>query len=111
MTTPPAVTLKPCPFCGSTNVRVMGAPDGIRNGQAVCQNCYASSAYKGAEVQVAEIWNRRAPTVIDDAMVERMCAAHHDYHHSNGWKEHHRDAQAMDRARMRAALSVMGENQ
>ena len=55
--------LKPCPFCGSTNIRF----DGywcveFKGFYARCLNCDASSTPKGTKRAARKAWNTRIPT-------------------------------------------------
>lgn len=54
--------LKPCPFCGSTNVHneryaMIGAPS-----QVVCMGCGATSKEADSPEEAARLWNQRTPT-------------------------------------------------
>lgn len=57
------IKLKPCPFCGSKNIKLYHTECEV-NGE--CQNCGASSGYrifwgkKPTKEEAAEAWNRRA---------------------------------------------------
>ena len=67
------IELKPCPFCGSTKIKVHDgrnsrAVEGSHYCTATCQNCYANisgDTYNGyvekdlAEESAIEVWNRR----------------------------------------------------
>lgn len=56
--------LKPCPFCGSTEVTLDAVDRGRnREGSAVwaqCRDCGTSTAVKLTEWEAVETWNRRA---------------------------------------------------
>ena len=47
-----ALQLKPCPFCGSTDIGL--------DKSTYCRNCLASTARKKENATAAEAWNRRA---------------------------------------------------
>lgn len=59
------ITLKPCPFCGSRNVRTIYIRDGRK---AVCDGCHSSGSpeFNGpdgmhsADERAVEAWNKRA---------------------------------------------------
>ena len=51
------IELKPCPFCGSTDVRVIG--DWFKK-WVQCQDCCAHSGLKDDKEEAAKAWNRRA---------------------------------------------------
>ena len=51
------IELKPCPFCGSTDVRVIG--DWFKK-WVQCQDCCAHSGLKDDKEEAAKAWSRRA---------------------------------------------------
>lgn len=56
------IELKPCPFCGSTKIKLWHSPFGV-GGR--CENCGASSGYETkfngeTREDAAKAWNRRA---------------------------------------------------
>ena len=51
--------LEPCPFCGSVDIKIKAVNGELPS--AVCQSCGVTSGYGCSFVDVAEIWNRRAP--------------------------------------------------
>jgi hypothetical protein len=61
--TPREPTLKPCPFCGSSNIDPAGWMDGDGNAGPACDDC-------GASAESVDAWNRRvAPaTAGEDAI-------------------------------------------
>ena len=48
--------LKPCPFCGSKNIRLWG----ITYHWVQCEQCLSSTAISYTKEKVIESWNRRA---------------------------------------------------
>lgn len=62
--------LKPCPFCGSTDVEVINALEeqpemeliGLTkdNWNVVCNECHAFGGTQRTEAEAIEAWNRRA---------------------------------------------------
>lgn len=53
--------LKPCPFCGGTNIRIDGYWCIYFDGFYVrCLDCEASSTPKGTKRSAKNAWNRRA---------------------------------------------------
>lgn len=83
----PKFDLKPCPFCGKTNLKVLttGGYDVGYNCRVVCrtEGCYASGIPLGGDPETEEeavrIWNTR----MGDACEDPKCACHqyHDGHH------------------------------
>lgn len=65
-----AVKLKPCPFCGSLNVRAIYAPDCW----VKCMDCGAGGPERNSTVEAAESWNGRINMrLIDaDALFDRV---------------------------------------
>lgn len=54
--------LKPCPFCGSTQIRTRRSPS-----QMECRVCHAEGPSEVCDNEAAGAWNRRAsPRVLDD---------------------------------------------
>ena len=52
--------LKPCPFCGCTDIRVARDTDAIiERHRAICFKCSAQM-YRGTAEKAIEAWNRRA---------------------------------------------------
>lgn len=62
--------LKPCPFCGSEDIRVMaweqkGRPFKKWRGEVTCKKCHATitsdfhSLPEGAKESIVEVWNKR----------------------------------------------------
>lgn len=52
--------LKPCPFCGCTDIRVMKEGESItERHRAICFRCSAQ-IYRGTPKSAIEAWNRRA---------------------------------------------------
>lgn len=47
--------LKPCPFCGSSDVHIVG----YGGYWCVCSNCEAESALKNTQEEAIEVWNKR----------------------------------------------------
>ena len=61
------VNLKPCPFCGSENVRVRDYSDPmIYYYFVICKECKSKSGNFGIKEKAIEAWNRRAED-------ERLC--------------------------------------
>jgi Lar family restriction alleviation protein len=63
-------TLKPCPFCGNTDVCVYTTRDGEH--EVVCagsNGCSSSTGHSPARARVVDAWNRRAP---DPALAEAV---------------------------------------
>lgn len=60
--------LKPCPFCGSSDVHV------IENLDVQCKECDAYGPEKPSREKAVNAWNTRpaAPPVIDQALVGRI---------------------------------------
>ena len=58
--------LKPCPFCGSTEVDFDGtlvpvdSEEWTGDSWVICENCGCSSAICDSEEEAANVWNRRA---------------------------------------------------
>ena len=50
--------LKPCPFCGSSNVAI-NAPFGVAC-YVICRDCGAMTAWGESDEEVNKAWNRRA---------------------------------------------------
>lgn len=50
--------LKPCPFCGSKNIRIWGG--GNTFPYVECSNCIASTASELTRVEAVKNWNRRS---------------------------------------------------
>ncbi|MBD1229112.1 Lar family restriction alleviation protein [Xenorhabdus griffiniae] len=48
--------LKPCPFCSSPRIKIIG----YFSKRAVCQNCGSSSRELHSKRQVIVAWNQRA---------------------------------------------------
>lgn len=54
-----SIKLKPCPFCGDSNVRVyIKGVDRVKYG-ACCENCDARAGRKPTKEEAAEAWNTR----------------------------------------------------
>ncbi len=51
-------TIKKCPFCGSSNIRIDDVVWGMY--WAVCLECGAKSGDKASRKKAIEAWNRRA---------------------------------------------------
>jgi Lar family restriction alleviation protein len=53
--------LKPCPFCGGDNIKVLGGKIGKHdtNFFVVCKDCSATSGTDPEKTNVIEAWNRR----------------------------------------------------
>ena len=58
--------LKPCPFCGNRNVKIVISPLHSTN-MFVCRKCGADVCFCGAEHQpkATEAWNRRTKNATD----------------------------------------------
>ena len=73
-----APELKPCPFCGSSDVLHDGAGNPLNEDQKVfewvaCQNCGACSATENTWIDARTAWNRRSDLArLPDDMVERI---------------------------------------
>lgn len=56
--------LKPCPFCGSTNIKVHSYSDAVINGEpdafAQCHDCSTTGPNGKTESEAADAWNTRA---------------------------------------------------
>jgi len=52
--------LKPCPFCGSKEVRVICYDKYVATYRVECSKCWAHSATKVCREDTIELWNRRA---------------------------------------------------
>ena len=52
------ISLKPCPFCGSTAVSVRGATAIY----VVCLDCMAGTGCFDSKKEAVEAWNNRHPT-------------------------------------------------
>ena len=52
-----SVELKPCPFCGSTDILFYEAN---RTYQASCRDCEARAQYAYSRKEAVSNWNRRA---------------------------------------------------
>ena len=59
--------LKPCPFCGSKNIREFQSPDDM--GFVECSKCRAATI--GYVERAANIWNRRAKAAEPPATEKR----------------------------------------
>lgn len=55
------IKLKPCPFCGSTDIKLW---KGLGEVSGTCRKCGAHSGYAIGKTKedAAEAWNRRADT-------------------------------------------------
>lgn len=53
----PVVILKPCPFCGSTNLVI---PQGAPEYWVLCDDCNASTEACTLQETAVKRWNRRA---------------------------------------------------
>ena len=57
--------LKPCPFCGWSNIAVYANPNntlkryGVEQYKVCCVNC-AAQLYRGKKQEAIDAWNRRA---------------------------------------------------
>lgn len=53
--------LKPCPFCGSTSIRIecFQNKNWEKDFWITCENCDATSGVRDNETSVIELWNRR----------------------------------------------------
>lgn len=77
--------LKPCPFCGSCDIKLVGhrnAGSGWHAGETVysidCMGCTASFANRYKREILVEQWNRRAqPAEEVQPVVKHTCAARH----------------------------------
>jgi len=49
--------LKPCPFCGSTKIKMINGPGKY---WLVCDKCKASTNMTATEEKAIETWNRRS---------------------------------------------------
>ena len=61
----PIEKLKPCPFCGSSNIapeEEYGSDCGYSFGGhlVICNNCGVQTKYYETETEAIEAWNRRA---------------------------------------------------
>lgn len=67
--TPNDATLLSCPFCSGEPI--------VRRGLSTAIWCYPCGFYIGREIHEDAIaaWNRRTPSAIDDATIERMVEA------------------------------------
>ena len=55
--------LKPCPFCGGSNVVVQKTPSGGKTKfsySVVCEDCWIWTDMSDIEAKVINVWNRRA---------------------------------------------------
>ena len=55
-------SLKPCPFCGGTDLHIAGASREFKMGQVYCERCdsYGPSRLFSAAGAVQAAWNKRA---------------------------------------------------
>lgn len=51
--------LKPCPFCGSVDVKIIFKP-GDEGWFGQCQNCFSRGAWSENRDEARDKWNRRA---------------------------------------------------
>lgn len=51
--------LKPCPFCGSTDIVIAQKPGFFSGGYALCQGCYATTMSSIYTDEAIANWNRR----------------------------------------------------
>ena len=56
--------LKPCPFCGSTDVETIYRFDGNGSHSVMCQRCGAQSAPCDTEQYATEKWNTRVEPIV-----------------------------------------------
>lgn len=53
--------LKPCPFCGSSNIKLVDSPLGIIGAYyCVCNRCNINTAVYTSKEKAIKAWNRRA---------------------------------------------------
>ena len=52
--------LKPCPFCGSENLEILGGDDIDKLTLISCDNCGATVAFEKKTISAKNAWNRRA---------------------------------------------------
>lgn len=104
MTTPPAVTLRPCPMCGSAADVCCDEDDDFTH--VKCTVCHVRNEPQPTEQESILDWNRRAPLAIDDAAVERACAMLS----AQDWGLMEEDEKQECRQEMRSALqAALGE--
>ena len=53
------MTLKPCPFCGSEDVKEVYTFYTIFRHSVYCKNCYTEGPAKPTEAEAVEAWNNR----------------------------------------------------
>ena len=60
---PVNVELKPCPFCGSTNVKLeLEKDEGLYKYSINCWDCYSFfGSLEQGEERISKAWNRRTP--------------------------------------------------
>ncbi len=72
--------LLPCPFCGSSVEPCSKIEDGVRYYWLHCECGASASGFRALSVEeLAKTWNRRAPAVDRDAVLEeaaRLCETH-----------------------------------
>lgn len=69
--------LKPCPFCGSTDI----ATDGASFTQFMCNRCGAATYDQDGHAEAIAAWNRRAPRIdpgsLSDQVILELRAVQH----------------------------------
>ena len=54
-------TLKPCPFCGGTDLYIyIDGEEFLRDFEVYCAECGGQVSYFGTEADAIAAWNRRA---------------------------------------------------
>ena len=60
-----SVELKPCPFCGSKDIKLCGS----HVYWVICNGCYAKTAIDAQKKKAIEFWNRRVESQRESAQV------------------------------------------